>query len=32
MREQIQTNDAASPTNYFPPRIELRGSTGPVKA
>ncbi|MFH5878614.1 LacI family DNA-binding transcriptional regulator [Arthrobacter sp. NA-172] len=32
MREQIQTHDAASPTNYFPPRIELRGSTGPVKA
>lgn len=32
MREQIQANDAASPTNYFPPRIELRGSTGPVKA
>ncbi|MBT8162142.1 MULTISPECIES: LacI family DNA-binding transcriptional regulator [Arthrobacter] len=29
MRDQIQSNDAATPTNYFPPRIELRGSTAP---
>ncbi|UVJ38817.1 LacI family DNA-binding transcriptional regulator [Arthrobacter sp. CJ23] len=32
MRDQIMNNDAESPTDYFAPQMEIRGSTGPVRA